>query len=64
MRRTIIKSFAALALMAGLAACASQEQEMQLHALETKVNTALQNAAAAKVDAATAMHIALEAEKK
>ena len=37
---------------------------MQLHALETKVNTALQNAAAAKVDAATAMHIALEAEKK
>ena len=64
MRRTIIKSFAALALMAGLAACASQELEMQLHALETKVNTALQNAAAAKVDAATAMHIALEAEKK
>lgn len=64
MRQTIIKSFTALALVAGLAACTSQEEQMKLHSLEEKVNTALMNAAAAKVDATTALHIALQNENK
>lgn len=64
MRLTLIKSFAVLGLVIGLAACASQEDQMKLHSLEDKVNQALQNSAAAKVDATTALHIALQNEKK
>ena len=50
--------------LAAVAACATPEQQKAQHdALEAKVNEALRNAAAAKVDATTALHIALEAEK-
>lgn len=43
-----------------LGACASSDNTMKIQALESKINEALQNAAAAKIDAATALHFALE----
>lgn len=47
-----------------LAACESADTVNKLSALEAKVNTALQNAAAAKVDASTALHMAVDLEDK
>ncbi len=64
MRRPMIKTLAAFAMVAGLGACATQDMEMKLHALEEKVNTALQTSAAAKVDATTALHMAVDLEEK
>ena len=64
MRLTIIKSFAVIGLVFGISACASQDTQMKLHSLEEKINQALMNSAAAKVDATTALHIALQNEKK
>jgi len=61
--KTVRFAIAGLALTA-LGACATAEDGMKLSELESKVNEALQNAAAAKVDAATALHLAVENEKK
>jgi len=60
-----VKLAAAGAVLATLGACATNEQAtMKLDALEAKVNEALQSSAAAKIDAATALDIALDVEKK
>ena len=55
-----IQSAAAVAMLASLGACTSVDTEQRLQALEDKVNRALQNSAAAKVDATTALMIAEE----
>jgi hypothetical protein len=63
--RTFRLAAIGVALLAlGACASASTDQEMKLSALEAKLNEALRNAAAAKVDAATAMLMAEEAQKK
>ena len=59
-----IRLMSAGAAMLVLGACASGADEMKLSALEDKLNEALRNSAAAKIDAATALHVAIEAEKK
>jgi len=61
--KTLRCAIAGLALTA-LGACATADDGMELSALEAKVNQALQNSAAAKVDAAAALHLAVENEKK
>ncbi|MEK9753247.1 MAG: hypothetical protein VW338_08565 [Rhodospirillaceae bacterium] len=61
--RTFRLAAIGVALLA-LGARASADQEMKLSTLEAKLNEALRNAAAAKVDAATAMLMAEEAQKK
>lgn len=59
-----VRLAAAVVALAAVTGCVTaEEQRAQQEALEAKVNQALQNAAAAKVDATTALHIALEAEK-
>lgn len=60
MFRKFILAGAVLTLVSGLNACTSADTEQRLSLLEEKVNRALQNSAAAKVDAATAMMIAEE----
>lgn len=63
--RILLRSAIALALLSTLAGCAGNaakqdtmaEMNSRIEALEDKVNTALRNSAAAKVDAATALHI-------
>ena len=68
---TIKTSLAAFALCGLLAGCASPggdarmaELEQRLDTLEDKTNRALQNAAAAKVDASTALLIATQDEEQ
>ncbi len=59
-----VRFAAAGAVLVALGACATTEEEaMRLEALEAKVNQALQNAAAAKIDATTALTIALDVEE-
>jgi|GEM_PF-6130103 len=59
------KLAAAGAVLVTLGACATDQQtHMKLDALEARVNEALQSSAAAKIDAATALDIALDVEKK
>ena len=60
MKTKIARVAAVLAMIAAVGACTSVETERRLDALEMKVNRALQAAAAAKVDASTALMIAEE----
>lgn len=59
-----LKIACAAALAATAAACASTEDlsalEAKVSALERKANEAMQNSAAAKIDASTALHMTTE----
>ena len=54
------------AVLVALGACATttEQEAMRMEALEAKINQALQNAAAAKIDATTALNVALGVEEK
>lgn len=59
--KTLLRAGLVIAGASLLSACASTEaQDARLDALEARINQALQNSAAAKIDATTALKIAVD----